>query len=82
MHPTNEPDPDSLHAGLPVLKGIKWAMTKWIRESKTWVWFDGADKATLDNWAAQDEQFAKERAIRLEKYLASEPQPTEIKTNP
>jgi prolyl 4-hydroxylase len=25
-------DPMSLHGGLPVVKGIKWAMTKWIRQ--------------------------------------------------
>jgi len=34
MFPSNTPDGSSLHAGLPVVKGVKWAMTKWIREKK------------------------------------------------
>lgn len=29
--PNVEPDRDSLHAGLPVIKGIKWSMTRWLR---------------------------------------------------
>jgi len=66
MHPANEPDYTSLHAGLPVIKGVKWAMTKWIRENKTWNWFDGADKNTLDKWNNEDEQYLKERAIKLQ----------------
>jgi prolyl 4-hydroxylase len=30
----NTPDPRSLHAGCPVVKGEKWIAVKWVRESK------------------------------------------------
>ena len=33
-YPTPTPDTKTLHAGTPVTKGVKWAATKWIRESK------------------------------------------------
>jgi len=36
MHPDTTTDPMSLHGGLPVIKGEKWAMTKWIRIKKFW----------------------------------------------
>jgi len=32
MHPDGSVDPRSLHGGLPVVKGVKWAMTRWIRQ--------------------------------------------------
>ncbi|GIX16361.1 MAG: hypothetical protein KatS3mg119_0547 [Rhodothalassiaceae bacterium] len=32
-----EPDPRSLHAGLPVRNGVKWMATKWIR-ARPYVW--------------------------------------------
>jgi len=38
MDPSNEGDPMSQHASLPVTKGEKWAMTKWIRESAFYRW--------------------------------------------
>lgn len=31
------PDPNSLHAGLPVTRGMKWLASKWIRE-KPYLW--------------------------------------------
>lgn len=31
------PDPDSLHAGLPVRRGMKWLASKWLRE-KPYIW--------------------------------------------
>lgn len=34
MHPNGTVDQRSLHGGLPVLKGTKWCLTKWIRQSK------------------------------------------------
>jgi len=57
MNPSNDPDGDSLHAGLPVIKGVKWAMTKWIREQKTWYWKDNADAASMQKWNEEDEKF-------------------------
>jgi len=32
--PNFQPDRFSLHAGLPVIKGVKWSMTRWIRMRK------------------------------------------------
>jgi len=32
MHPDGSTDPRSLHGGKPVIRGTKWAMTRWIRE--------------------------------------------------
>lgn len=32
MNPDGTVDPRSLHGGLPVVKGVKWAMTRWIRQ--------------------------------------------------
>ena len=28
------PDPESLHAGQPVLRGVKWLATLWLRERR------------------------------------------------
>jgi len=36
QEPDNKADSNALHGGTPVLKGIKWAMTKWIRVNKFW----------------------------------------------
>ncbi|GKV39089.1 hypothetical protein SLEP1_g46904 [Rubroshorea leprosula] len=30
LHPNAVPDPSSLHAGCPVIKGEKWSATKWV----------------------------------------------------
>lgn len=32
VHPSGNPDPQSLHAGVPVVRGVKYAATKWLRE--------------------------------------------------
>ena len=32
LHPNGQPDPDSLHAGLPVQHGEKWLATIWLRQ--------------------------------------------------
>ena len=34
LFPDGRPDPDSLHAGLPVLRGEKWLATLWLRERR------------------------------------------------
>ena len=34
LHPDGSPDPDSLHAGLPVDAGGKWLATLWIRQGR------------------------------------------------
>jgi len=33
LHPDGTPDPDSLHAGLPVERGEKWLATLWLRQA-------------------------------------------------
>jgi len=32
LHPDGRPDPDSQHAGMPVITGEKWLATLWLRE--------------------------------------------------
>lgn len=32
LHADGQPDPDSLHAGTPVLRGVKWLATLWLRQ--------------------------------------------------
>ncbi|MDR0181533.1 2OG-Fe(II) oxygenase [Lysobacter arvi] len=32
LHADGTPDPDSLHAGLPVERGVKWLATLWLRQ--------------------------------------------------
>lgn len=34
LYPDGRPDPDSLHAGLPVQQGEKWLATLWIRQRR------------------------------------------------
>lgn len=34
LHADGSPDPDSLHAGQPVLRGVKWLATLWLRERR------------------------------------------------
>lgn len=34
LHPDGSPDPDSLHAGLPVERGEKWLATLWLRQER------------------------------------------------
>lgn len=31
-----KPDPLSLHGGRPVIKGVKWSLTRWIRAKPFW----------------------------------------------
>ena len=34
LHADGSPDPDSLHAGQPVLRGVKWLATLWLRQGR------------------------------------------------
>jgi len=72
LNPSNDPDTDSLHAGLPVLKGVKWAMTKWIREAKTWYWKDGADDASLQKWEEEDLVYRTEKNKKHQQHQNNE----------
>ena len=38
LHADGTPDPDSLHAGLPVEHGEKWLATLWIRQGRYRMW--------------------------------------------
>jgi hypothetical protein len=38
LHADGTPNPDSLHAGLPVEDGEKWLATLWIRQGRYRVW--------------------------------------------
>lgn len=38
LHPDGRPDPDSLHAGTPVVAGEKWLATLWIRQGRYRSW--------------------------------------------
>jgi len=47
--PDGKPDPKSLHGGKPVLKGTKWALTKWIRQrSSEYSWRKSLPAAELE----------------------------------
>jgi prolyl 4-hydroxylase len=37
-HPDGKPDPDTLHAGLPVIRGEKWLATLWFWD-RPFDWF-------------------------------------------
>jgi prolyl 4-hydroxylase len=32
LHPNGNPNPNSLHAGLPIIKGEKWILVVWVKE--------------------------------------------------
>lgn len=38
VNTSGQPDPETLHAGLPVTSGIKWLATRWIRERPYHPW--------------------------------------------
>jgi len=67
LTPNNDPDPRSLHGGKPVIKGIKWAMTKWIRENKAaYRWEAYLSKEELLRLKKEDEAFAKNKTMQLQ----------------
>jgi len=66
LHSDNSPDENSLHGGKPVLKGTKWAMTKWIREQKaSYRWEQYLTKEEKVQIKAEDEMFLKKKTFTL-----------------
>lgn len=39
LRPDGKPDPFARHAGLPIVRGVKWIATRWIREQRYDPWF-------------------------------------------
>lgn len=61
LNTTWQGDTNSLHAGQPVIKGTKWAMTKWIREKKHWYWYNYLSKEEQAKIDEEDKLFLQER---------------------
>jgi len=57
MNPINQGDPFSEHAGLPVTKGIKWALTKWIREKSFYRWDSHQNDEERKKYSNEDTQW-------------------------
>jgi len=68
LHPDNSVDPRSLHGGKPVIKGIKWAMTKWIRENRAgYRWESALSEEETARLKAEDEAYAKSKILPAQK---------------
>jgi len=61
LDPTNKGDYASLHGGEPVEAGTKWAMTKWIRESKYWRFEDNLSEEEKIRISQEDQLFRKKK---------------------
>lgn len=59
----NNGDNNALHGSLPVTKGIKWALTKWIRERKTWRYDDNLKQEEKDKLLQEEEEYLKKNNI-------------------
>jgi len=63
LDPANRPDEMSLHGGKPVIRGVKWAMTKWIRENRAeYRWEDYISEYEKQKVKKEDEEFQRSRA--------------------
>jgi len=65
LSPSNDGDPQALHGGDPVVKGVKWAMTKWIREAKYWRYEDNLTQEEKETIKNEDLLFEKERRTKM-----------------
>lgn len=61
--PEGKPDDLSLHGAKPVIKGTKWAMTKWIREKPTeYSWRSHLAPGELAALDAEEVEWLKNRS--------------------
>jgi len=65
LNPSNEGDNRAMHGSDPVKKGVKWAMTKWIRENKFWRYEDNLSEREKKIIEEEDIQFVQQRAMKL-----------------
>jgi len=63
LDPLNQGDYASLHGGEPVETGTKWAMTKWIRESKYWRFEDNLSDEEKLRISEEDQLFRKKKFL-------------------
>jgi len=62
---SNHPDGMALHGGEPVLGGMKWAMTKWIRENKFWRYEDHLSQEEKQQLKEEDSKFRINRQQKI-----------------
>lgn len=56
--PAGQPDILTEHAGLPVEKGVKWALTKWMRQRKeAYNWYNRVSDEDREGLAEEDEAY-------------------------
>jgi len=69
FHPDGTPDDLSLHAGLPVIKGTKFSITKWIRAKKTeFSWIQrGVSDEELEKLNKEDEIYEELHGLHFRK---------------
>jgi len=65
LTPTGEGDTNSFHAGEPVIKGSKWALTKWIRQKKSWYWYYYLTKEEQQKVDEEDKEYIRTRKPRV-----------------
>jgi len=66
--PDGTPDPRSEHAGLPVIKGTKFSITKWMRAKETeYSWMSALDQAELEDLRKQDDTYEQLHSLHFMK---------------
>jgi len=65
LSPSNEGDSRAIHGSDPVKQGVKWAMTKWIRENKFWRYEDNLSEQEKKTIEEEDKEFVKQRSMKL-----------------